>query len=183
MAARGWAAALRRLREAAWPTPLPDPPGAPRAPAARGHLAAWRRAAEAYGQTWRRPRSGEPSPAAKAARAGGEGEGEWRKLGEELGAAAESFGRRGVRGLAPLVRQAYATRLAAYRDGLKEFVAGYREGLSTDFEGPAEDPVTRERAGAGGDGGGGAAESGAGGGGKRRRRKGRKKAGAKPEPS
>ena len=173
----GWRGALGRLREAAWPAGLP-PPGAPAPPGAAGpgprgggqaprslreRSALLGEAFARYRASWGR---GAAEGAAEGGAAGGSGRGPGAggsaagggRLSDELGEAARALAREGARGLGPILRKASRERLGTLAAGLREFVAGYREGLA---EGPA--PAARAPPEGGAGGGGGSAEAGGGG--------------------
>jgi hypothetical protein len=65
----------------------------------------------------------EPAAGDGAARSPAQGREEGEALQQELGAAA----RAGALAARPYLRELYQTRAAAYRDGVREFVLGYRE--------------------------------------------------------
>ncbi len=172
----GWRGALGRLREAAWPAGLPSP-GAPGAPGAAGpgpgsaaprgagvpprslreHSALLGEAFARYRASWGRGEAtGEEGAGVRGRReeeGGGAGAGAREsaasggRLSDELGEAARALAREGARGLGPVLRKASKERLGTLAAGLREFVAGYREGLA---EGPTPSLPAPREGGAGG---------------------------------
>jgi hypothetical protein len=130
----------RDLREIVAPSSLPNPPGLPPPPPPLPLGAALRRAAgvaRRYVETWDREKLDaalrerglldEEEPAgAGGVSASGAAVGETlRDLAARLGAAA----RGGSAAVRPVLQEAVRTRAAAYRDAVREFIAGYREGF------------------------------------------------------
>lgn len=159
--AGGWRGALGRLREAAWPAGLPSGAGsaagvAETGAAARGGERSLKERSALFGEALARYRGSwstvEAAPGGRARGRGaagavgepgaaGGGGGEGGSLGDELGEAARALARGGARGLGPVLRKASRERLGAFTAGLREFVAGYREGLAEGPRTPSEPPV------------------------------------------
>eukprot|EP00887_Chlorella_sp_A99_P002635 scaffold6.g2635.t1 len=120
------------LREIVAPSSLPDPPGY--VPAPRTSLLKWlrilRHAGRAYVDTWdsrkleakRRELRGE---AAAAETAEGSARQEFKDLAAEFAAAAKG----GSAAMKPFLVNLYQTRAAAYRDAVRQFIEGYKEGF------------------------------------------------------
>lgn len=149
------------FRDIAWPRPMPDPPGTKYIsdlPLAR-HLQVWREAYRKYADGWRWY-NGEPEDV-KARR---EAEERAARAEEDASARAadsdgyapdpddgttfkDEFGRIvqvgkevGFQGWKRQVEYFYRTRGAAYMNAMKEFVAGYKEGVRE-----ATNPPSTER--------------------------------------
>lgn len=129
---RLWAYLTRDLREIAFPSSLPDPPLAAGEQAGQRRrltpallLKAVRAGLVQYRASFRLsfPHLYEPDSAAPADGATATDRAEGEALQQELGAAA----RAGAQAARPYLRELYQTRAAAYRDGVREFVLGYRE--------------------------------------------------------
>lgn len=138
------------LREIVWPRPMPDPPGTRYLTdlTLRQHLQVLRQAAREYIDGWRWY-NGEPEKerkerlaAERAARGEAarddyeEPEDEYRPDPEDTTTFRDELGRMygagakvGVDGWRRQLRSFYETRGVAYMNAMKEFVAGYKEGI------------------------------------------------------
>jgi hypothetical protein len=149
LARRAWDYLRNDLREIVWPRPMPDPPGKfPRisSMSAGEHLACWWDGITSYVDGWRwyngepkrerearlererreRIARGEAEAAADAGRA------EWDQdldgVAEELEGMLKAGKRVGLEAWKVQFKHFYKTRMAAYREGVKEFIEGYKEG-------------------------------------------------------
>ena len=149
LARRAWDYLRNDFREIVWPRPMPDPPGKfPRisSMSAGEHLACWWDGITAYVDGWRwyngepkkerearlererreRIARGEAEAAADAGRA------EWDQnldgVAEELEGMLKAGKRVGLEAWKVQFKHFYKTRMAAYREGVKEFIEGYKEG-------------------------------------------------------
>ncbi|BBN17281.1 hypothetical protein MPTK1_7g13310 [Marchantia polymorpha subsp. ruderalis] len=113
------------LKEIAFPSSLPDPPSStpkPRKLTFQEHLQVWKTASNLYIQSWKTGTIDDEELAAKKA----------DKTPEDLSAVEELAlaARAGGEKLRPALQRLYMTRAAAYRDALRSFVEGYREGIA-----------------------------------------------------
>ncbi|KAL3683405.1 hypothetical protein R1sor_001427 [Riccia sorocarpa] len=117
------------LKEIAFPSSLPDPPSSkpkPRKLTLHEHLQVWRTAWNLYVQSWKTGTIDDEELAGKKKKPIEEKSSEDLSAVEELALAARAGGDR----LKPALQRLYMTRAAAYRDALKSFVEGYREGIA-----------------------------------------------------
>jgi len=123
------------LREIIVPSSLPNPPGYVPPPsrtwrqrwtvlnaAIRGYIDSWN--PKIVDAELRRLR-GEPEPDESEVPATHRDSDELKLLADEFGQAA----RGGAKSLVPFLQHIYNTRAAAYRDAVKQFIAGYKEGF------------------------------------------------------
>jgi len=142
---------LRRdIREIVWPRAMADPPRRAnrRRMTAEEHKEAWGEAVELYKESWRNVfrRADAGSEEAKATTLSSTSRGEETKDDDETEEDEQTIARGNAEGrllaeeakktistarsgLKPFVTYLYETRGRAYRDGIKEFVKAYRQGL------------------------------------------------------
>lgn len=118
------------LREIAFPSSLPDPPSdkpKPRKLTLREHLQVWKTGTRLYLRSWKTGTLDDDDEEEKneeSAQSKKDGPEEHSIL-EELALAS----RAGSETLRPALQRLYMTRASAYRDALRSFVEGYREGI------------------------------------------------------
>ncbi|KAL2612316.1 hypothetical protein R1flu_024008 [Riccia fluitans] len=125
------------LKEIAFPSSLPDPPSSkpkPRTLTFQEHLQVWKTAWNLYVQSWKTGTIDDEEVAGRKKKSSEDKPSEDLSAVEELALAARAGGDR----LKPALQRLYMTRAAAYRDALKSFVEGYREGIA---EVMASDPL------------------------------------------
>lgn len=137
------------LREIVWPRPMPDPPNTRYITdlSFKQHVLVWRDAIRAYADGWRLYH-GEPEAekakrraeerAARAEDAGDPADGpdgyvpdpdDDTTFKDEFGRIIRVGRQVGFQGWKQQIQHFYQTRGRAYRDAMKEFVAGYKEGI------------------------------------------------------
>lgn len=139
--------ALRDLRELAAPASLPDPPdmweqaqAQRRRRTLREHTTVWRAAFSAYRESFKVSFPSAEKDERQQDERSPEGEETESELKSDMGTRSHftcllsvsddciaSTARAGAEAVRPMLQQLYATRAAAYRDGVREFVLGYRE--------------------------------------------------------
>eukprot|EP00899_Mesostigma_viride_P000205 jgi/Mesvir1/10185/Mv16993-RA.1 len=127
---------LRRLitwfktdfREIVAPSSIPDPPGYPayRRPTFKEHVEASRLAWKDYVQTWKP----DPPPVTEDAAKQEPPEPVETTSKEELMSEIAGASKAGAERLRPALQKLYMVRLANFRDALRQFAEGYREGFS-----------------------------------------------------
>eukprot|EP00884_Botryococcus_braunii_P012915 jgi/Botrbrau1/21624/Bobra.43_1s0026.1 len=110
------------LREIILPRPMPDPPDfvPERKLSLKDYLEIIKATNRRYMESWKSPPKEEPQGKATEAPTGNE-----PTFWEDLSAAAKG----GAQTLTPFLKKVYASRTVAYRDSVRSFVEGYREGL------------------------------------------------------
>lgn len=118
------------LRDIVWPRPLPDPPGVSategggRSLTIRQMYEMLKRGLHRYAMTWKVERGRKDEEKGKEEGGPRGGKEEEVLLDDAAGAA-----RAGSKVVTALVQNSYKERLLSYREAVKEFIVGYKEGF------------------------------------------------------